>query len=144
MDLEVFRKAAQAGFYCRFAIPKKYGGLGLQNDFLYNVIVNEELERADLGGVTFSLGVSIVLPYFSKTATEAQKQRWLPKIARGAVIAVAMSEPQAGSDLAGMKTVSCMPTNQGPFFFFLMVIYLSAVDSLHRFFFIFSEVRRQQ
>lgn len=105
VDHEVFRKAAKAGFYCRFAIPKEYGGLGLQDDFLYSVIVNEELERADLGSVTFSLGVNIVLPYFSKTSTEAQKARWLPKIANGAVIAVAMSEPTAGSDLAGLKTV---------------------------------------
>jgi alkylation response protein AidB-like acyl-CoA dehydrogenase len=84
-------------------IDKKYGGLGL-TDFRYNTIITEELEFADCGSVFFSLGNDIVLPYFLHIATQQQKDKWLPKIAQGKVLAVCMSEPQAGSDIVSITT----------------------------------------
>lgn len=107
VDPAAFKSAcvSAGGFYTRMNIPKQYGGLGL-DDFRYNVVVAEELEYADCGSVFFPLGTDIVLPYFTHVATDAQKQMWLPKIAQGKIIAVAMSEPQAGSDLMGVTSTA--------------------------------------
>jgi alkylation response protein AidB-like acyl-CoA dehydrogenase len=73
--------------------------------YSYNLIVSEELEAADAGAVFFPLGSDIVLPYFLHAPEEA-RALWLPRIAAGAAIAVAMSEPEAGSDLLGTTTTA--------------------------------------
>lgn len=81
-------------------------GLGLA-DFRYNVVLAEELTRAGASGVGFGLHNDIVLPYILTYGTEEQKQRWLPKMISGETItAIAMSEPNAGSDLAGIQTTA--------------------------------------
>ncbi len=102
---ELWRKAGDLGFLAT-AVPETYGGLGL-TDFCYNVILTEELTRAGASGVGFGLHNDIVLPYILAYGTEAQKQRWLPQMITGETItAIAMSEPNAGSDLAGIQTTA--------------------------------------
>jgi len=97
---DVWRKMGREGFLCT-AIPKAYGGLG--GDFLYSVIVNEELVRTNQAGLMAQLHSDIVVPYILSFGTEAQKMRYLPGCVNGDIVtAVAMTEPDAGSDLAGM------------------------------------------
>lgn len=102
---ELWRKAGQLGVLCT-DVPEQYGGGGLK-DFRYNAIVNEELARVGATGVGFGLHSDVVVPYMMNYATEEQKQRWLPKMCSGEAIgAIAMSEPNAGSDLAGVQTTA--------------------------------------
>jgi acyl-CoA dehydrogenase len=84
-------------------VPEAYGGGG--GNFAHETVVNEELMAA---GVNFGAGVqSIVAHYIVAYGTEEQKQRWLPKMAAGELVgAIAMTEPGAGSDLAGIKTAA--------------------------------------
>lgn len=102
---EVWRKAGEMGFLCLDA-PEQYGGGGIR-DFRYNAIITEELWRAGATGIGWGLHTDIVLPYILSYANEEQKKRWLPKMASGEWIgAIAMSEPAAGSDLAGIRTTA--------------------------------------
>lgn len=102
---ELWRKAGQMGFL-GMDVPEAYGGGGLR-DFRYNAIVDEELIRIGASGVGFGLHNDVTMPYFLEYATAAQQQRWLPKMATGETItAIAMSEPNAGSDLAGIQTTA--------------------------------------
>ncbi len=83
-------------------VPADYGGAG--GDFRHEVVFHEELSRRGISG--FGLGVhSICAHYVLNHGTEAQKQRWLPRMARGELVgAIAMTEPSAGSDLKGIRT----------------------------------------
>lgn len=102
---DLWLKAGAAGFLA-MAAPEVYGGLEL-NDFRYNVVLTEELTRAGASGVGFGLHNDIVLPYILTYGTDEQKQRWLPQMISGEMItAIAMSEPNAGSDLAGIQTTA--------------------------------------
>ena len=68
-------------------------------------MVAEELAKAGPGTPAFTLHNDIVAPYLTSLSTPEQKQRWLPGFAAGELIgAIAMSEPGAGSDLAGIRT----------------------------------------
>ena len=103
-DIEVMREAFREGFYLRMDIAQKWGGLGLE-DWRYSAIVTEEQEYSDINAVFFNLGTDMVLSYFTKTALPEQQARWLPKIVKDAsIIAIAMSEPECGSDLASLAT----------------------------------------
>src|SRR3954466_8424237 len=102
---EVFQEAGKGGFL-GMAIPEEYGGGGV-DDFRFNQILSEQVALAGITGT--GLGISLhndtCLPYFLSFANAEQRQRWLPGIASGELItAVAMTEPGAGSDLAGMRT----------------------------------------
>ncbi len=100
---EVWRKAGDQGLLCT-DVPEEYGGLGL-DDFRYSMIVNEEMVRAGASGPAFSLQNDMVAPYLLNYGTEDQKKRFLPKMVTGECIgAIAMTEPNTGSDLAGVKT----------------------------------------
>jgi alkylation response protein AidB-like acyl-CoA dehydrogenase len=102
---ELFSAAGSHGFL-GMAIPTEYGGGGVE-DFRYNLILTEELQRAGLNaaGLGLTLHNDICLPYFLRYCDEQQKQRWLPGIAAGTLItAIAMTEPGIGSDLASMST----------------------------------------
>ena len=102
---EVFVEAGKGGFL-GMAVPEQYGGGGV-DDFRFNQILDEQIASAGIGGsgLGISLHNDICLPYFLAYTTDEQKQRWLPGIASGELItAVAMTEPGAGSDLAGMRT----------------------------------------
>ncbi|MBA3981312.1 MAG: acyl-CoA dehydrogenase [Alcanivorax sp.] len=101
---ELWLKAGEQGFLCPM-VSEEYGGLGA--DFLYSVVVSEEISRAGLTGIGWGLHTEIVAPYIEHYGSEAQKQKYLPKMVSGEVIgAIAMSEPAAGSDLQGIKTTA--------------------------------------
>ncbi|CAN7344092.1 acyl-CoA dehydrogenase family protein [Acidovorax sp. LjRoot38] len=101
---EVWSQAGANGFLC-MSLPEEYGGAGA--DKLYSVAQMEELARAGTTGIGFGLHSEIVAPYILHYGTEAQKQKYLPQMASGALVgAIAMSEPAAGSDLQGIKTTA--------------------------------------
>ncbi len=102
VDRKVWNKAGENGFLCT-SMPEEYGGAGV--DKLFSVIEMEELGRSGFSGIGYSLHSEIVAPYLLHYGTEAQKQKYLPKLASGEMVsAIAMSEPAAGSDLQGVKT----------------------------------------
>ena len=104
VDRAVWNKAGDNGFLC-MSMPEAYGGSGA--DRLYSVIQMEELGRAGFSGIGYTLHNEIVAPYIERYGTEAQKAKFLPAMASGAMIgAIAMSEPAAGSDLQGIKTTA--------------------------------------
>jgi acyl-CoA dehydrogenase len=101
VDRETWRLVGQTGLLC-LDIPENYGGGG--GDFRHEAVVYEELNRRGISG--FGQGVhSICAHYVLNHGTEAQKHRWLPRLASGDLIgAIAMTEPAAGSDLRGVRT----------------------------------------
>lgn len=104
VDRNVWRKAGDNGFLC-MTMPEEYGGSGV--DRLYSVVQMEALGRAGFTGIGYGLHSEIVAPYILHYGTEAQKQKYLPKLASGEMVgAIAMSEPAAGSDLQGVKTTA--------------------------------------
>ncbi len=104
VDREVWNKAGDNGFLC-MTQPEAYGGANA--DKLYSVVQMEELARGGFSGIGYGLHTEIVAPYLLHYGTEAQKQRFLPRMATGEWIgAIAMSEPGAGSDLQGVKTTA--------------------------------------
>lgn len=87
-----------------FNVPAEFGGGGVE-DFRFNAVVAQEFARFGRGTPAFTLQNDIVAPYLLSLATREQKKRWLPAFARGELIgAIAMTEPGAGSDLAGIRT----------------------------------------
>ncbi|HWD74372.1 MAG TPA: acyl-CoA dehydrogenase family protein [Solirubrobacteraceae bacterium] len=104
---DLFARAAAKGMLA-MQVPDRYGGTGI-DDFRFNQIVNEELSVAGAGGsgLGITLHNDICLPYFLELSDESQRERWLPGIADGSLItAVAMTEPEMGSDLAGLRTTA--------------------------------------
>jgi alkylation response protein AidB-like acyl-CoA dehydrogenase len=105
VDKEMFRKAGAAGLL-GMAVPVEYGG-GDVRDFRFNaVIVEEMMAGAAFGsGMCITLHNDVVLPYFLELCTDEQKRRWYPGLVSGELMAaIAMTEPGAGSDLAGIQT----------------------------------------
>jgi acyl-CoA dehydrogenase len=101
---DLWLKAGEQGFLCPCVSPE-YGGAGA--DYLYSVIVMEEVSRLGLSGIGWGLHTDIVAPYIEHHGSEAQKQKFLPKMISGECIgAIAMTEPGAGSDLQGIKTTA--------------------------------------
>jgi acyl-CoA dehydrogenase len=99
---EVWGKAGRAGLLC-CDVPEAHGGAGA--DWLYNVVVIEELAKAGITGPGFMVHSEMVAPYILAWGSEALKAKWLPAMAAGEAIgAVAMTEPGAGSDLKAMRT----------------------------------------
>lgn len=100
----VWEKMGREGFLCTWVAPE-YGGLG--KDFLYSVIVLEELTRTNHYGLDTFLHSDIVVPYIDSFGSEQQKKKYLPGCVSGDIItAVAMTEPDVGSDLASMTTAA--------------------------------------
>ncbi len=101
-DRESWRKMGAAGFLGPNA-PAEYGGAGV--DFLYDAIVMEELARVRAHGLMMGLHSDICMPYLATYGSEEQKKRYLPKaIAGELILAIAMTEPSTGSDLAAVRT----------------------------------------
>ncbi len=104
---DLFAAAGRLGFL-GMAIPEEFGGGGV-DDFRYNLVIDEEIQAAGVGGagLGMSLHNDICLPYFLAYCTDEQRARWLPGIASGELVtAVAMTEPGIGSDLASMTTTA--------------------------------------
>lgn len=100
---QVWLKAGENGFIAPF-VDEAYGGLGLK-DFRYSQIMIEELAAVGETGFALSLHNDIIAPYIDSFGTEAQKQKYLPKIISGeCILAVAMTEPGTGSDLQAIQT----------------------------------------
>jgi len=102
---DAFLKAGEAGLLCMWA-DEKYGGLGLK-DFRYEQILIEE--NAWYGDPCFYMTLHSRLcgPYFERFGTEEQKQRFLPGFISGeSILSIAMTEPDAGSDLAGIRSTA--------------------------------------
>ena len=92
-------KLGERGLLCPW-LDEKYGGLN--TDFAFSVVLTEELERVGSGLMGIPLHTDIVAPYIASFGTEEQKRKYLPKCVSGEIItAIAMTEPGAGSDLAG-------------------------------------------
>ena len=107
VDRSLFAVAGASGFL-GMEVPESLGGGGVK-DFRFNVVIAEELQRADVNSVGLGLTLhnDICLPYFLHLTNDEQKARWLPGICAGELItAVAMTEPGIGSDLASMTTTA--------------------------------------
>lgn len=103
VDREVFRKAGEQGFLMVWP-DEQYGGLG-DKDFRYEQIIIEENTRAGTTEFFSTLHSRLVGPYIGNFGSEEQKQRFLPGCVSGEkILAIAMTEPDVGSDLSGMKT----------------------------------------
>jgi alkylation response protein AidB-like acyl-CoA dehydrogenase len=103
VDRSAFVAAGKYGLI-GFNMPEEFGGGG-SDDFRFNAVIDEELARYGGPQPSLSLQNDVVGPYFKSLSTEEQKRRWLPGIAGGeTIIAIAMTEPGAGSDLAGIRT----------------------------------------
>ncbi|WP_413997868.1 acyl-CoA dehydrogenase family protein [Flavobacterium sp. W1B] len=101
---EIWKRAGELGLLC-LDMPEKYGGAGL--DFTYNSLLIEELAKKGINGPGFSLHSDIVAPYLLKYGTEAQKEKYLPQMAKGTMItAIGMTEPNCGSDLQAITTTA--------------------------------------
>jgi len=99
-----WKKLGDNGFLCT-AVPVEYGGQ--EADFLYSAILIEEMARANFYGLSARLHSDVVVPYLLQLASEEQKKKYLPGcIAGNILMAIAMTEPAAGSDLAGIKTTA--------------------------------------
>jgi acyl-CoA dehydrogenase len=97
----LWRRAGELGILCS-DIAEAYGGGG--GDFRHEAVLYDAMSRRGLTGMSPSVH-SIVAHYFQNHGTEAQKQKWLPRLARGELVgAIAMTEPGTGSDLQGVRT----------------------------------------
>jgi len=100
----VWKRCGEEGFLCS-GISEKYGGQSL--DYLYGLIVTEEFTKARQCGAGPALHSNIVVPYVESYATEENKKKYLPGCISGDIItAVAMTEPDTGSDLASISTTA--------------------------------------
>jgi acyl-CoA dehydrogenase len=103
VDREAFLKAGEQGMLLMWA-DEKYGGAGVK-DFRYEQILIEEMAHHGDAGFYMTLHSRLVGPYIGELGTEEQKQRWLPKCISGeSILAIAMTEPGAGSDVSGIRT----------------------------------------
>lgn len=105
VDRDAFRRAGERGFLMVWP-EEKYGGMG-DNDFRFEQVIIEETCYARAGDWYNSLHSRLVGPYFTRFGSEEQCQRFLPRCVSGeCILAIAMTEPDAGSDLAGMRTAA--------------------------------------
>lgn len=107
---ELWLKAGEAGLLC-CTVPEEYGGLGL--DYLFDVVVFEELWRSGASGPGFLIHTDLVATYILTFGSEEQKQHWLPKMVSGEAIgSLGMTEPHAGSDLKAIRTKAVRDGNE--------------------------------
>src|ERR1700730_10175273 len=112
IDREVWLEAGSKGFL-GLGVPQEYGGSGV-NDFRFNAVLGEELSLAGVAYASaFGIHTDVVCPYLLDLTTAEQRERWLPEFVTGAhITAIAMTEPEAGSDLAGLRTTAA-PSGDG-------------------------------
>jgi acyl-CoA dehydrogenase len=102
-DPEVFRKAGEQGLLCMWA-DEQYGGLGISDFRFEQVVIEETIRHGDIG-LFMTLHSRLVGPYIGSLGSEELKARLLPRCISGeTILGIAMTEPGAGSDLAGIKS----------------------------------------
>ncbi len=102
---EVWEKAGENGFLCMDA-PEEYGGMG-ETDYRYLAILAHEMGYAGAHGPGYIIQNELVVPYLMAFGNDEQKKKYLPKMATGEMItALAMTEPNTGSDLQGIKSTA--------------------------------------
>ncbi|MEL7492105.1 MAG: acyl-CoA dehydrogenase family protein [Pseudomonadota bacterium] len=110
VDRWAWEKAGEAGLLCA-SMPEEFGGAG--GTFAHEQILIEQQIYAGVEGFGMGLHNCIVAPYIEHYGTQEQKERWLPKLATGELIAaIAMTEPGTGSDLQSIKTTALKDGNQ--------------------------------
>jgi acyl-CoA dehydrogenase len=98
----VYEKMGEYGFLCPW-LPEEYGGS--EADFIFSAIICEELGKAGAVSVMAPLHSDIIAPYIYHLGTDEQKSKWLPRCASGeTILAIAATEPNAGSDVSGFQT----------------------------------------
>jgi len=103
VDRELYLKAGEQGLLCTWA-DERYGGAGIDDFRFEQIIIEENMRHGDIG-FYINLHSDLVAPYIARLGTEEQKDRWMPGIVSGEkILAVAMTEPSTGSDLAGIRT----------------------------------------
>jgi alkylation response protein AidB-like acyl-CoA dehydrogenase len=103
VDRETFLKAGAQGLLCVFG-EERFGGAGIDDFRFDQIIIEENMRHGDIG-FYINLHSDLVAPYIHKLGNEEQKTRFMPGVISGeTILAVAMTEPSTGSDLAGMKT----------------------------------------
>lgn len=103
VDREAFLKAGEQGLLCMWA-DEKYGGAGISDFRFEQILLEENAKHGDVGFFMF-LHNRLVGPYIGDLGTDEQKERWLPKCVSGEyILAVAMTEANAGSDISGIRT----------------------------------------
>ena len=102
---EAWRKAGELGLL-GWMVPEEYGGLGIR-DFRYSVVIAEEIAATGTQGIALALHNDVVAPYLTDLTNAEQRRRWLPGFVTGErLVAIAMSEPGAGSDLKQVKATA--------------------------------------
>ncbi|WP_312722329.1 acyl-CoA dehydrogenase family protein [Mobilicoccus sp.] len=103
---DIWLKAGEQGFF-GLSIPEEYGGAGV-DDYRFNAVLGEEVAKfTNAVASCFGIHADITAPYLVHLGTEEQKQRWLPDVAAGRkIMAIGMTEPSGGSDLAALKTTA--------------------------------------
>lgn len=110
VDRDLWNKAGALGLLCS-TMPEQYGGSGVNR--LYSMILIEEQAYAMDSSTGFSLHSDIVANYIYNFGNEDQKHKWLPKMATGeTVTAIAMTEPETGSDLQGIRTSAVLERDE--------------------------------
>lgn len=103
VDRETYLKAGAQGLLCLFG-EERFGGAGIEDMRFDQIVIEENMAHGDIG-FYINLHSDLVAPYIHKLGTEEQKARFMPGVISGeTILAVAMTEPSTGSDLAGMKT----------------------------------------
>lgn len=101
---DAWRKMGKNGYLCPW-LEERYGGMGA--GFEYSIVILEELARAGCNGLLPGLHSDVIVPYIYNYGSEEQKQRWLPGCASGDIVtAIAMTEPNTGSDIAAIRTTA--------------------------------------
>jgi len=109
VEREFWSKAGKEGFL-GVSLPAEYGGGG--GDFRHDVIIIDQVARKEISGFGVSLHNGIVAPYVVAHGSDDQKRRWIPGLSSGELIgAVAMSEPDVGSDLQRIRTTAVRQGN---------------------------------
>jgi alkylation response protein AidB-like acyl-CoA dehydrogenase len=103
---EFWLEAGAQGFL-GLEVPEEHGGAGAE-DYRFNAVLMEELAKVNAALPTcVGIHADITAPYLTELGTDEQKKRWLPGVASGEILlAIGMTEPSGGSDLAALKTTA--------------------------------------